>query len=387
MTFALTAVALLAAQASAARSPQAVFDHHVHAASGSGAWAVDTTTGKVLISRSPDTRRAPASVEKLLTSATALDDLGPGFTFDTKVLSNGLRSDDALDGDLYLQGSGDPSFGTQGLTKLADRVNDSNLASISGRVYGDESLFDSRRGTPATGFALSGYFGALTALAFNGGGSSYSSNPPRYVAGALRSKLIKDGVSISRSARAGEAPAAAKSIASASSVPLSLLVRHMNQISDNFYAEMLLKNLGARFAGGGSTAAGASVVRGFESTHDLSSKVVDGSGLSRANAVSPRGIGKMLMAVQKESWFNTFQNSLPLAGKSGTLAGRMRGTAADGRCRAKTGTLSDVSGLAGYCKARNGHRIAFAILMNGVNVTSARAAQDRTAASLAAYSG
>ena len=158
----------------------------------------------------------------------------------------------------------------------------------------------------------------------------------------------------------------------------------MNQISDNFYAEMLLKNLGARFAGGGTTAAGASVVRGFESAHGMSSKVVDGSGLSRANAVSPRAIGKLLTSVQKESWFATFQNSLPLAGRSGTLAGRMRGTAADGRCRAKTGTLSDVSALAGYCKARSGHRIVFAILMNGVNVASARAAQDRTVAALAA---
>lgn len=375
-----------AAPSWAARSPQAVFDRQVRASAGSGAWAIDANTGKVLISRSPDTRRVPASVQKLLTSATALDDLGPGFRFETQVLSSGQLVDDSLSGDLYIKGAGDPSFGQQGLSRLADRVG-GGLGSVSGRVYGDESLFDSRRGTPPTGFALSIYFGALTALAFNGGGSAYRANPPRYVARALRSRLVGEGVSVRRSASIGKAPASAQSMASVSSVPLSLIVRHMNQVSDNFYAEMLLKNLGARFAGGGTTAAGASVVRGFENAHGVSSRVVDGSGLSRANGVTPRAVGKLLTSVQKESWYKTFYNSMPLAGKTGTLAGRMRGTAAAGRCRAKTGTLSNVSALAGYCKARNGHRIAFAILMNGVNVASARASQDRTVASLAAYSG
>ena len=86
-----------------------------------------------------------------------------------------------------------------------------------------------------------------------------------------------------------ETPDEAKSVASVDSAPLSLLVRHMNQISDNFYAEMLLKNLGARFAGGGTTAAGASVVRGFENAHGIRSQIVDGSGLSTGQRRSRRG--------------------------------------------------------------------------------------------------
>jgi D-alanyl-D-alanine carboxypeptidase/D-alanyl-D-alanine-endopeptidase (penicillin-binding protein 4) len=79
--------------------------------------------------------------------------------------------------------------------------------------------------------------------------------------------------------------------------------------------------------------------------------------------------------------------SLPVAGRSGTLATRMRGTAAAGHCQAKTGTLSDVSALAGYCDARSGSTLAFAFLMERVNVTRARALQDRMAALLAAYGG
>jgi hypothetical protein len=96
------------------------------------------------------------------------------------------------------------------------------------------------------------------------------------------------------SAAAGEAPSSVQRIAIAQSATLSALVRHMNQVSDNFYAEMLLKGLGARFAGGGTTAAGSSVVRGFLRAHGVSSKAVDGSGLSRANAISPRAVGRLL---------------------------------------------------------------------------------------------
>ena len=161
----------------------------------------------------------------------------------------------------------------------------------------------------------------------------------------------------------------------------------MNTVSDNYYAEILIKALGAAYGAGGTTARGADVVRAFEREHAISSRVVDGSGLSRANAVSPSAIGRLLVEAQSEPWFDAFYRSLPLAGVSGTLKKRMRGTAATGRCRAKTGTLIGVSALAGYCRSRSGHRIAFAILMNRVNVWSAHRTQDRIAARLAAYRG
>jgi D-alanyl-D-alanine carboxypeptidase/D-alanyl-D-alanine-endopeptidase (penicillin-binding protein 4) len=98
-------------------------------------------------------------------------------------------------------------------------------------------------------------------------------------------------------------------------------------------------------------------------------------------------VGRLLIGAVKKTWFGSFYRSLPLAGVSGTLKKRMRGTAAAGRCRAKTGTLVAVSALAGYCRARTGHRIAFAILMNGVDIGTAHRAQDRIAATLAAYRG
>ncbi len=353
---------------------------------GSGTYAVDTDTGKVLISRRASKRRAPASVEKLVTSAAALERLGAAFRFETRALASGQLDNGVLSGSLFIKGTGDPSFNSARLRALSRGVARTDLTDIGGRVFGDESLFDSRRGTPATGFALSGYIGPLTALAFNGGhsGRGFQTSPARFVAQRFRSELIKRDVDITRSARRGRAPADAAEIASTRSATLSSIVRRMNQVSNNFYAEQLLKFLGARIGGAGTTAEGAGVARDVSRSMGFSSRVVDGSGLSRANAISPKSVVKLLTAAQDENWFNAFYRSLPLAGRSGTLSGRMRGTAAQGRCRAKTGTLSNVSALAGYCRARSGHVIAFSILNNGVNVSAARAAQDRTVAALAA---
>jgi D-alanyl-D-alanine carboxypeptidase/D-alanyl-D-alanine-endopeptidase (penicillin-binding protein 4) len=161
----------------------------------------------------------------------------------------------------------------------------------------------------------------------------------------------------------------------------------MNQVSDNYFAETILKGLGARFEDAGSTANGARVVARFGQELGVSARVLDGSGLSRGNAVSPAAVGHLLLAADNKPWFDSLYASLPQAGHTGTLRKRMRGTAADGRCRAKTGTLIGVSALAGYCRSRLEHRIAFAVLMNGVDVARARRAQDRVAAALASYSG
>lgn len=82
-----------------------------------------------------------------------------------------------------------------------------------------------------------------------------------------------------------------------------------------------------------------------------------------------------------------FERSLAIAGQTGTLASRMRGTRAAGNCRAKTGTLSDVSTLAGICRSASGHTIAFALLMNSVSPARGRVLQDSIARSLARYDG
>lgn len=358
----------------------------------SGVWAYDTAGGRKLASRNATARRIPASVEKLLTSATALDRAGSQAQIQTTAAMAGTLVDGVLTGDLYLHGHGDPSLGYPQLGRLARAVKKSGVAEVTGRVYGDESYFDSRRGGPASGYATSYWVGPLSALAFNEGlmrpyGLGFQTDPPRFVAARFAAKLEAVGVTVAGGAKAGVAPTPATPVATVWSPPLSALLAHMNTVSDNYYAEILIKAIGAAYGNGGTTTRGASVVRDVSRELGFSSRVVDGSGLSYGNAVSPSALGRLLVGALKKPWFDAFYRSLPLAGVSGTLKKRMRGTAAAGRCRAKTGTLIGVSALAGYCRSRRGHRIAFAILMNRVNIWSAHRVQDRIAATLAAYRG
>ena len=116
-------------------------------------------------------------------------------------------------------------------------------------------------------------------------------------------------------------------------------------------------------------------------------RAVDGSGLSRSNRTSPRAVVSLLTAMYESDAYEPFYASLPVAGRTGTLADRLRRTAARDVCRAKTGTLHDVSALAGYCQTRDGGQVAFAFLMNEVDPAGARLLQDRMAGALARYSG
>jgi D-alanyl-D-alanine carboxypeptidase/D-alanyl-D-alanine-endopeptidase (penicillin-binding protein 4) len=361
------------------------------AGGASGAWVSDLDTGEELFSYNADRRRTPASVQKLFTTATALARLGPEERLETAVATTGeLDVDGTLAGRLYLRGFGDPSLGSVRLARLAAAVRAAGVRSVTGGVYGDESFFDRRRGVPASRFAVSPWIGPLSALAYNHGigpSGAFQTQPAAFVAARLRAHLAARKVDVEGPARAGRTPPGSVELATVASAPLENLVRHTNPVSDNYFAEVLLKGLGARFGAAGTTARGAAVVRRFQRKLGAESTVVDGSGLSRANAASPRAVGHLLARAENEPWFEAFYRSLPLAGRSGTLRKRMRGTSAQGRCRAKTGTLIGVSALAGYCRSARNHRLGFAVIMNRVNLYGARRAQDRVAAALASYSG
>jgi D-alanyl-D-alanine carboxypeptidase/D-alanyl-D-alanine-endopeptidase (penicillin-binding protein 4) len=156
----------------------------------------------------------------------------------------------------------------------------------------------------------------------------------------------------------------------------------MNLPSDNFAAETLIKAIGAQMTGVGSTEAGAAVVREQMSQLGIHPTVVDGSGLSRADRTSPQDVVTLLQAMQGEA---AFRGSMAVVGRSGTVGARMRGTVAQDRCSAKTGTLIAVSALAGYCTTTSGTNVAFAFLMNGVNPAAAHVLQDRMTVALAAF--
>jgi D-alanyl-D-alanine carboxypeptidase/D-alanyl-D-alanine-endopeptidase (penicillin-binding protein 4) len=171
------------------------------------------------------------------------------------------------------------------------------------------------------------------------------------------------------------------------SLPVRELIRFVNVPSNNFAAEMLLKALGARERGSGSTAAGADAARDTLDDFGVRPRIVDGSGLSRADRTTPRQVVRLLERMDDQDVGRTFRASLAAAGQTGTVKRRMRGTPAAGRCRVKTGTLSNVSSLAGYCRTLSGRDLGFAILQNGVATARAKRREDRMAAAMARVDG
>lgn len=179
-------------------------------------------------------------------------------------------------------------------------------------------------------------------------------------------------------------------IAERVSPPLAELLPKMNKPSDNLMAECLLKTIGSVRRGEGSAQKGAASIQAWLSSIGIKEDAVrmaDGSGLSRYNEVSPRALVRLLTWLYRSPYRNTFFDSLPIAGIDGTLKNRLKNTAAQSDCRAKTGTLSHVSSLSGIVKTRDGETLAFSILMNNHLAAPkiCHAAQDKIVSLLAEY--
>jgi serine-type D-Ala-D-Ala carboxypeptidase/endopeptidase (penicillin-binding protein 4) len=342
---------------------------------------------RVLFKRKEGKRRKLASNTKLFTTATALQRLGAKGRIETAVKARGrIGERGRLDGDLYLIGGGDPALGAAGLRSLAKQVQQAGIKRVTGHLFADDSVFDRRRGVPASGWGPSPYIAPLSGLVY--GGSTYSGDPAEAAAQAFKKALRKRGVRVKRSIKRRQVRGKTESrapIAVTRSPTIASLVEATNEPSNNFYAEMLLKRLWATGERQGTTPGGAKAVQRFARSAGSRIDARDGSGLTAANRSSPRDVVRLLAAMQGHRDARAFYESLPQAGREGTLVGRMKGTAAEGRCRAKTGTISGVSALSGYCNAGHG-TIAFSILMNGVSsYDAARNLQDKMAATIARY--
>ena len=367
-----------------------------------GAYVYDLTTHQVLFSERATAMRPPASVEKLFTATTALERLGPEYRLSTTVYGSGHMAPGGLwEGNLYLYGGGDPTFGSSGfiashyggvgspVSALAGQLRAVGLRRVNGQVMGDEAAFDSLRGEPSSGYAPDPFLeGSLSALAFNRGetGSEGGTHAPAaYAARQLRAALRTDGIHVSGAGGAATAlPAGAIQLATLPSPTIAQLVGLMLPPSDNFFAEMLVKAMGARLAGAGTTPAGVHVVSStVASLLGIHPLIYDGSGLSEADRTSPYQVGDMLAALYPTPIGALLRARMAVAGRSGTLETRMRKTAAAGRCVGKTGTLTGVSNLVGYCPSSNGHMLAFAIFTDGIETGAAHVFQDHIAITLA----
>ena len=367
-----------------------------------GAYVYDLTAHQVLFSERATSLRPPASVEKLYTATAALQALGPEYRLATTVYgTGGLAPGGVWQGTLYLHGGGDPTFGSAGfiarhyggtgssVSALAGQLRAVGIRRVSGRVMGDESMFDGLRGEPSSDYAPDPFLeGSLSALAFNRGEAGRERGehaPAAYAARQLRAALRTDGIRVSGSGGAvAGVPAGAIQLATLPSPTIAQLVGLMLPPSDNFFAETLVKDLGARLGGAGTTPAGVRVVSStVTSLLGIHPLIYDGSGLSEADRTSPYQVGDLLVALYPTALGALLRGRMAVAGRTGTLEKRMRKTAAAGRCVGKTGTLTGVSNLVGYCPSGNGHMLAFAIFTDGISVGAAHTFQDHIAITLA----
>jgi D-alanyl-D-alanine carboxypeptidase/D-alanyl-D-alanine-endopeptidase (penicillin-binding protein 4) len=383
-----TGAASGAASASLASSLDRALDVRGVSRSATGAFAFDLDRSRVVYGSNSRLSLRPASNEKLVVAVAALDELGPMFRAPTDVLGQGTVAGGVWTGNLILKGYGDPTLGRGDLTRLVERVHAAGVSRVRGQIVGDESFFDRRRTAP--GWKPSFYKDEsppLSALVVSRGkvGGVVVDDPALAAAQAFRRRLVELGIRVSGRAVTGVADPDAVRLARVISPPLALIVRRMNRDSDNFYAEILLKQLGAHERGRGTTAAGAAVA--FEELVERGVttegvRIVDGSGLSRYDRFTARALGELLISAGADAVIGeSFVSSLPVAGRSGTLEDRMERPPALGTVRAKTGTTSRASTLSGYA----GSRYIFSILMNGNPIPwwFARRGQDRFAQLLA----
>ena len=355
----------------------------------SGAVAVDLSTGQVVFAHNATLPLRPASNEKLAVTYAALAALGPAFRIETDVLGEGEQDGSTWHGNLVLKGYGDPTLSSQGLAALAHQVRADGITAVSGEVLGDESWFDAHRTAP--GWKAAFYIKEsppLSALIVDRGavGRFTSHNPALSAAQTFRKLLARAGVTVAGGTTLGVADDAGVDLAAVDSPTLAAMVHWMDKVSDNFTAEMLVKELGAVQAGAGTTAAGIGVVRAQLADAGVpltGVTMVDGSGLSLLDRMTASTLVSLLRVMWSDpSMHQELLASLPVAGRSGTLHDRMRHTVAVGVVHAKTGTTDNSTALSGFV----GDSYVFSVLVNGAPVswTASRDAEDRFAVALAA---
>jgi D-alanyl-D-alanine carboxypeptidase/D-alanyl-D-alanine-endopeptidase (penicillin-binding protein 4) len=247
------------------------------------------------------------------------------------------------------------------------------VTTVAGDLLLDDSRYDARRS--AAGWRASfvpGQSGPLSALALDRNrwrsDKAFLADPALPAAVRFRDLLRAAGVTVTGAVRRAPRPAAATTVAVHESAPMASVVSRVLKASDNFAAELLLKELGRTVRGDGSSAGGITASR--QVLGPLGVPVgpgADGSGLSSLDRQTPAGQVALLRAGRRSAVADSFRAALPVGCVDGTLKKRLCGTAAAGRVQAKTGTLSGVRTLAGYTTTARGRVVTFAFQLSGAS--------------------
>jgi serine-type D-Ala-D-Ala carboxypeptidase/endopeptidase (penicillin-binding protein 4) len=402
-----------------------------------GVIAVSLKTGLVVYEKNAARLFIPSDCVKMLTSAAALDILGPDYHFETVLLTDGLQEQGKLKGNLYLKGSGDPSLTYQDLQQLAFQLKVMGIEQVQGALFLDNSDFDDLAQGPGWMQAEVQELGwsSLHALQINHNAVdiwvrpaktcaeifvspptdyvvlknesivadesetvqvyraskentivvkgnlpptsqplSYTisvEHPPLYAGVLFKQALEMHGIHLSDPISIKRAGENTRLLAKHRSDSLSVLVRKMMREKDHLYADCLFKKMGQyRFEMQGSWQNGSRAIREFldqKAGIDTSEIVVlDGSGLSRYNMISPKQLVDLLVHMKQQFLYaDEFSAALSVNGKEGVLQERVRGQDFLAKVRGEAGEMKGVSSLSGYLMTQKGEELAFTIFING----------------------
>ncbi|MBR1447887.1 MAG: D-alanyl-D-alanine carboxypeptidase/D-alanyl-D-alanine-endopeptidase [Prevotella sp.] len=312
----------------------------------------------------------PASTMKVLTAVTALDVLGGDYQFTTSLYYKGEILGRTLMGDLYCVGGMDPAFSRDDLKAFAESLYQVGIDTICGKVVADLSMKDTLKW--GEGWCWDDKNPTLSPLLVD--------RKANFTA-QLVSVMAEKGIVLrSVSTDEGVLPKDAVLI-SQRKRSIDQILERMMKDSDNLYAEATYYQIAAREDRQAKALYAQRQQKALMERAGLPSgryRLADGSGLSLYNYLSAEAETKVLRyAFQRPAIYNHLLPALPVAGVDGTLKKRMKGTPAEGNIRAKTGTLTGIISLAGYCTASNGHLLCFAIINQGVmSASEARGFQD-----------
>lgn len=307
-------------------------------------------------------RMRPASVQKCVTAISALDRLGADYQFSTRLYHTGdIDSTGVLHGSLVCVGGMDPLFGDAGMRAFVTALREKGVVRITGDLLADKTMKDDKPMGEGWCWDDNDSNPSLSPLLYN--------RRDRFLS-ELSSRLRAAGITVEGSTGDGALPRGGTLLAEEQHGLPQVLQRMMKR-SDNLHAEsvfyQLAKHSGVRRASARQGRQEVNSVLRRAGLNPAQYYVADGCGLSLYNYVSAEMIVHLLrLNYQDHAAHEALLPTLPVAGRDGTLQKRMRGTAAEGNVRAKTGTVTGVKTLAGFCTARNGHRMAFCILNQGV---------------------
>ncbi len=324
-----------------------------------GLMVYDLTADSTIYTYGAKQTLRPASTMKLLTAVTALDQLGSDYQYRTSLHYTGEIRDGVLWGDIYCLGSMDPMFDDDDMNSFVRSICALGIKSIHGRLVSVTSFKEENQ--LGEGWCWDDDNPQLMPLLV--------SRKDEFL-DRLSEKLRRSGIAVDAPYAKGDLPKNALNL-STRLRPLTEILVPMLKESDNLYAESMFFQIAAKMGPRPAKAVHArqliKTTLGKAGVQGIQYHIADGSGLSLYNYVTPELIVKLLIyAYRKPDIIYHLYSALPIASEDGTLKKRMLKSSASGRVHAKTGTLSGISSLAGYCPTSEGHMLAFCIINQGL---------------------